>query len=92
MCCLFVYLLVSLCRDGTARLWNCAEGKAIATLLKVESEINCCDIIDAEDAIEFPHVEEMAGKVREEEIQIMGDEFSKSGIGICMKGKPSFDI
>ena len=38
-------------RDGTARLWNVAESKCIATLAQVESEINCCCIKQVTDML-----------------------------------------
>lgn len=53
-------------RDGTAKLWNCGQGKCIATLLTVESVINCCALTSVTDVISLPPPEENPGMISTE--------------------------
>ncbi|KAB7501100.1 Proteasomal ATPase-associated factor 1 [Armadillidium nasatum] len=46
--------IISVSKDGTARLWNCAQAKCLNVLVEGESEINCCDIIHVGNEVDIP--------------------------------------
>ena len=38
--------VISVSKDGTARLWSCGEKKCLAVLLSLTEKINCCHLSD----------------------------------------------
>ncbi|KAL1131958.1 hypothetical protein AAG570_011569 [Ranatra chinensis] len=45
--------IVSVSKDGTAKLWHCGEAKCLGNIIKVTSSINCCKIHTASSTLDL---------------------------------------